>query len=75
MDRHGRLLIETNIHEPSDSSLLFDCVMVLVRLMTEARELCPAIELSDFEHFKAYAWASVLSYNLLVMARHAISAS
>ena len=27
------------------------------------------------EHFKAYAWASVLSYNLLVIARQAISAS
>ena len=28
-----------------------------------------------FEHFKAYAWASVLSHNLLVLAREAISAS
>jgi len=28
-----------------------------------------------FESFKAYAWASVLSYNLLVLARQAISAS
>jgi IS5 family transposase len=27
-----------------------------------------------FESFKAYAWASVLSYNLLVMARQAIAA-
>ena len=30
---------------------------------------------SGFESFKAYAWASVLSYNLLVLARQAISAS
>lgn len=29
---------ETNIHEPSDSSLLWDCVRVLVRLMTYANE-------------------------------------
>jgi len=40
-------VVETNIHEPSDSSLLFDCVEVLVRLMTDARVLCPTIELSD----------------------------
>jgi len=26
-------VIETNIHEPTDSSLLYDCVNVLVRLM------------------------------------------
>ena len=31
-------VVETNIHEPSDSSLLWDCVRVLVRLMTKARE-------------------------------------
>ena len=30
---------------------------------------------SGFESFKAYAWASVLSYNLLVLAWQAISAS
>jgi len=29
---------ETNIHEPSDSSLLFDCVRVLARTMTQAKE-------------------------------------
>ncbi len=31
-------VVETNIHEPSDSSLLWDCVRVLVRLMTKAKE-------------------------------------
>ena len=30
---------ETNIHSPSDSSLLFDCVRVLTRLMVAARKL------------------------------------
>jgi IS5 family transposase len=30
---------ETNIHPPSDSSLLFDCVRVLTRLMVAAKEL------------------------------------
>ena len=40
-------VIETNIHEPSDSSLLYDCVRVLVGLITDARELCPAIEHTD----------------------------
>jgi len=31
-------VVETHIHEPSDSSLLWDCVRVLCRLMTLARE-------------------------------------
>lgn len=31
-------VVETNIHKPSDSSLLWDCVRVLVRLMTQAKE-------------------------------------
>jgi IS5 family transposase len=31
-------VVETNIHEPSDSSLLWDCVRVLCRLMTKAKE-------------------------------------
>ncbi len=31
-------VVETNIHEPYDSSLLWDCVRVLTRLMGEARD-------------------------------------
>lgn len=31
-------VVESNIHEPFDSSLLWDCVRVLVRLMTKARD-------------------------------------
>lgn len=31
-------VVESNVHEPSDSSLLWDCVRVLVRLMTKARD-------------------------------------
>lgn len=31
-------VVESNIHEPSDSSLLWDCVRVLVRLMSKARD-------------------------------------
>ena len=34
-------VVETNIHGPTDSSLLFDCVRVLTRLMTRAREVFP----------------------------------
>jgi IS5 family transposase len=33
-------VVESNIHEPSDSSLLWDCVRVLTRLMGEARDDC-----------------------------------
>ena len=42
---HGRKVrvdctgVETNIHAPTDSSLLWDCVRVLVRLMHKAKEL------------------------------------
>ena len=32
-------VVETNIHDPSDSSLLWDCVRVLTRLMKAARDL------------------------------------
>jgi IS5 family transposase len=32
-------VVETNIHEPSDSALLWDCVRTLVRLMKQAVEL------------------------------------
>jgi transposase, IS5 family len=31
-------VVESNIHAPTDSTLLWDCVRVLVRLQTEARE-------------------------------------
>jgi IS5 family transposase len=31
-------VVETNIHEPSDSSLLWDCVRVLCRLMAQAKQ-------------------------------------
>jgi IS5 family transposase len=31
-------VVETHIHEPSDSSLLWDCVRVLCRLMAKAKE-------------------------------------
>lgn len=36
--RGDTTVVETNIHHPTDSSLLWDCVRVLVRLMTEARD-------------------------------------
>jgi hypothetical protein len=32
------IVVESNIHHPTDSSLLWDCVRVLVRLMSEAKE-------------------------------------
>jgi IS5 family transposase len=33
--------VETNIHYPTDSSLLWDTYRVLARLMRQAREICP----------------------------------
>jgi len=38
MTRSDCTVVETPIHEPTDSSLLWDSVRVLVRLMTEAEE-------------------------------------
>jgi len=32
-------VVESNIHEPSDSELLWDCVRVLTRLLSQARKL------------------------------------
>jgi IS5 family transposase len=39
-------VVETNIHEPTDSSLLWDCVRVATRLMKRATELVPTIDWS-----------------------------
>ena len=39
--------VETTIHEPSDSSLLWDCVRVLTRLLGEAAERMPALRFRD----------------------------
>lgn len=39
MTRTDCTVVETNIHHPTDSSLLWDCVRVLVRLSIAAREL------------------------------------
>jgi IS5 family transposase len=38
MTRTDCTVVETNIHKPTDSSLLWDSVRVLARLMTEAQE-------------------------------------
>ncbi len=38
MTRTDCTVVETNIHYPTDSSLLWDSIRVLVRLMTEAKE-------------------------------------
>lgn len=42
MARTDCTVVETNIHEPSDSSLLWDCVRVLARLARQAQELVRA---------------------------------
>lgn len=42
-------VVESNIHEPSDSELLWDCVRVLTRLLGQAREVLGAaqVQFSD----------------------------
>lgn len=44
---------ETNIHPPTDSSLLFDSVRVMVRLLEKGSTLADGIELSFHNHFRA----------------------
>lgn len=39
--------VETNIHEPSDSMLLWDCVRVLTRCMKEAKKKFPQLSCPD----------------------------
>jgi transposase, IS5 family len=40
-------VVETNVHQPSDSSLLWDCVRVLTRLMKRARIEFPGVDFED----------------------------
>lgn len=40
-------VVESPIHYPTDSSLLFDVVRVMARLMARAKELCPEVEFSN----------------------------
>ena len=40
--RTDTTVVETNIHHPTDSSLLWDCARVLIRLLTQGRAHAPA---------------------------------
>ncbi len=40
-------VVETNIHQPSDSSLLYDCVRVLTRLLEQGRRQWDCISYQD----------------------------
>ena len=42
--------IESNIHAPTDSSLLWDCVRVVTRLLGRAQNKCPSVEISFTDH-------------------------
>lgn len=50
---------ETNIHPPSDSSLLFDCVRVLTRLMIALRELGVQVEFSNRTRRAKRRWIGI----------------
>ena len=50
---------ETNIHPPSDSSLLFDCVRVLIRIMTALRELGVQIKFSNRTRRAKRRWIAI----------------
>jgi IS5 family transposase len=50
---------ETNIHPPSDSSLLFDCVRVLTRIVTALRMLGIQIAFSDRTRRAKKRWVAI----------------
>jgi len=50
---------EANIHPPSDSSLLFDCVRVMTRIMTVLRELGVQIEFSNRTRRAKRRWLAI----------------
>ena len=45
-------VVETNVHAPTDSSLLFDAVRVLTRLLHTAREVCESKGISFKDHLR-----------------------
>jgi len=59
-------VVESNIHEPTDSSLLWDCVRVLVRLMSQAREL---FDIKFHDHSRRARRRAIGILNAKTMAR------
>ncbi len=47
MTRTDATAVDTNIHEPTDSTLLQDGIRVITRTLIKAKELCPELEFSD----------------------------
>ena len=45
-------VVESNIHEPSDSSLLYDCVRVVIRILFRVSEEVPEASLTFHDHCK-----------------------
>jgi IS5 family transposase len=52
--RADSTVMETNIHAPADSALLFDCVVVLSRLLRKARRKKASIEFQDHRRRARY---------------------
>lgn len=56
-------VVETNIHDPSDSSLLWDSVRVLTRIMCRVRKRFPGVEWRFHDHTrKAKKYAHQIAY-------------
>jgi len=47
MTRTDATAVETNIHEPADSTLLQDGIRVITRILLKTKELCPGLKFSD----------------------------
>jgi len=47
MTRTDATAVDTNIHEPTDSTLLQDGIRVITRTLRKAKELCPELEFTD----------------------------
>jgi len=47
MTRTDATAVDTNIHKPSDSTLLQDGIRVITRIFQKTKELCPELKFSD----------------------------
>ncbi len=52
------------IHAPTDSSLLWDSVRVLIHLLQQA-----GCTWKGWVHFQVYVWSSIVAHNLALFGR------
>lgn len=61
MTRTDATAVDTNIHEPADSTLLKDGIRVITRTLHKAKELCPELEFTDHTRSAKKRVVSIIS--------------